>query len=81
MATCNEKRAENYLFGNVNHCCHAHLVVIYSSATFGVGRYALGSKVQQLSIKRLEELGEALLNFAAGADLERWLADHLKDEQ
>jgi hypothetical protein len=30
-------------------------------------------KIQELSVEKLEELGEALLDFTSGADLENWL--------
>lgn len=33
-------------------------------------------KVQQLSVEKLEELGEALLDFASITDLETWLKNY-----
>lgn len=36
----------------------------------------LQERIQQLSTPQLEDLGEALLNFSAIADLETWLIVH-----
>jgi predicted transposase YdaD len=37
---------------------------------------ALRERVSRLSLVQLEALGEALLEFASPADLERWLQQH-----
>jgi len=38
---------------------------------------SLTERISQLSVKQLEELGEALLDFSSITDLERWLQDNL----
>ncbi|BAZ03714.1 DUF4351 domain-containing protein [Calothrix sp. NIES-3974] len=39
----------------------------------------LQERIQRLSVSQLEDLGEALLDFNAIADLENWLATHTND--
>jgi predicted transposase YdaD len=39
------------------------------------------ARVQSLPVEQLEDLGEALLDFSAAADLETWLATHPTPQQ
>jgi hypothetical protein len=42
---------------------------------FGVLSPQLQERIQRLSVAELEDLGEALLDFSAVADLEAWFGD------
>ena len=44
----------------------------------GVLDAASEARVAALSLRRLERLGEALLDFTAAADLEGWLKSHAR---
>ena len=56
------------------------LVLRQLTHRFGVLPAAFQARISGLSIERLEQLGEALLDFSALADLTNWLDQHARTE-
>jgi predicted transposase YdaD len=54
----------------------ARMVVRLLDRRFGKVSTQLVARIQQLTLPQLEELGEALLDFADIAELEAWLIQH-----
>ena len=55
----------------------ARMVVRLLNRRLGEVSERFATQIQQLTVPQLEELGEALLDFASVADLESWLSRDL----